>query len=266
MPIKNDGTGKRWVEMELLLPGTPDQVWQALATGPGYTAWFAKSEIEPRVGGLLRFDFGDGVSGTGEVTKREPPHEFSYVERDWEKGAPPVATEITVVGRSGDSSVVRMVHSLFTSSDAWDDQVEGFEKGWPSFFAVLRVYLAHFAGSHAASFIVNRPSLESALPTWERMLDLLGLSGANTGQRRTSSSGPEPWAGVVEHVYQDGSQRYLVLRVEEPSPGVVVVGTHDKGTPPPGLSICRYFYGEGAEQRAEESEPRWRDWLGKNFG
>ncbi|ESZ18472.1 hypothetical protein X737_18045 [Mesorhizobium sp. L48C026A00] len=35
MPIKKDETGKRWVEMEFI---TPEQVWRAIATGPGNTA------------------------------------------------------------------------------------------------------------------------------------------------------------------------------------------------------------------------------------
>jgi len=43
-----------------------------------------------------------------------------------------------------------MVHSLFASTDDWDDQMEGFEDGWPSFFEVLRLYLSHFAGMEAA--------------------------------------------------------------------------------------------------------------------
>lgn len=117
MPIKKDGTGKRWVEMELLVPGTPKQVWQAMATGRGYAAWFIEAEIEPRVGGAVRFDFGGGVYTSGEVTEWEPPHKVGYVERDWQSGAPPVATEITITSRSGDRCLVRMVHSLFTTSD-----------------------------------------------------------------------------------------------------------------------------------------------------
>ena len=36
-------TGKRWIEMEFVVPGTPEQVWQAVATGPGNTAWFTRA-------------------------------------------------------------------------------------------------------------------------------------------------------------------------------------------------------------------------------
>ena len=35
MPVRKDDSGRRWVEMEFLVPGTPAQVWHAIATGPG---------------------------------------------------------------------------------------------------------------------------------------------------------------------------------------------------------------------------------------
>ena len=76
MPIKKDGTGKRWVEMEFIAPGTPEQVWQAMATSAGNGTWFTKAEIEERVGGVLKFDFGAMGSTTGEVTVWEPPRHF----------------------------------------------------------------------------------------------------------------------------------------------------------------------------------------------
>jgi uncharacterized protein YndB with AHSA1/START domain len=272
MAIKKDGTGRRWVEMEILVPGTPEQVWQAIATGPGNAAWFAKSEIEPRVGGVLRFDFGQGATSTGEVTAWEPPHRISYVERDWDEGAPPVATEITITSRAGDRCVMRMVHSLFTTSDDWDDQVEGFESGWPAFFAVLRVYLSHFAGEHAASCGAMHPATGDSLSVWLRLCEALGLAGASVGERRTAPSSPEPWSGVVEHVHQDRQQRYMLLRIDAPAPGIALVATYDKGATSHSaagqgttVSLSRYFYGENADKLAAESEPRWCEWLNQNF-
>lgn len=281
MPIKKDGTGKRWVEMELLVPGTPEQVWQALATGPGCAAWFINAEIEPRVGGVLRFDFGLGAVSTGEVTVWEPPYRFGYVEREWEPGAPPVATEIEITARSGDRCVLRMVHSLFTSSDDWDDQVEGFEKGWPGFFAVLRVYLEHFSGEAAGSFMATVPAGADALAAWTSLGEILGLTGANVGERRTAPSGPERWSGTVEHVYQDAEQRYVLLRLDVPSPGIALFGVNDSSGSDANLGsieqqigkaasanvgLCRYYYGEGASALATEGEARWRKWFHETFG
>jgi len=274
MPIRKDGTGNRWVEMELLVPGTPEQVWKAMATGPGMAAWFVKGEIEPRVGGIFRLDFGQGVSTSGEVTAWEPPRLFGYVEREWAPGAPPVATEITITGRAGDKCVVRMVHSLFTSSDEWDDQVEGFESGWPGFFAILRAYLEHFSGRSASSFIaMASASVETPLSAWLRLSDALGLAGANVGEHRSDSSGPEAWSGSVEHVHQDARQRYVLLRVDAPSPGLALVGTADAanlgGGTGANVSVCRYVYGEDAETVAAASaasEASWREWLTRMFG
>jgi hypothetical protein len=94
---------------------------------------------------------------------------------------------------------------------------------------------------------------------------LLGLAGANVGEQRTTSSGPEPWSGVVEHVHQDAKQRYVLLRLDAPSRGLVLTGTDDKGGSTT-VSVCHFFYGENAGVLAAESEPRTREWLSKRFG
>lgn len=264
MPIKKDGSGKRWVEMELIVPGTPEQVWQTIATGPGNTAWFTPTTIEERVGGAIRFDFGANGDSKGEVTVWEPPSRFGYVERDWAEGAPPVATEITVTARSGDRCVVRMVHSLFASTDEWDDQIEGFEGGWPAFFEVLRLYLANFAGMKAAVAFVMKRVEAPQLDVWKRLTEGLGLAGANAGEERTTPQRPEALTGVVERVEQDGRQRYVLLRLTAPGPGTVLIGTYGLGTAT-NASAALYLYGDDAEQRVAASKAGWEDWFGRTF-
>lgn len=273
MPIKHDGTGKRWVEMELLLPGTPEQIWHALATGPGNTGWFVRAEIEPQVGGKLEFDFGHGATSTGEVTEWQPPLRFAYVEREWAEGAPPCATEITVTARSGDVCVMRMVHSLFTTSEQWDDEIEGFERGWVAFFEILRCYLAHFVGRPAGSFMRMGPALADAQASWQRLLQQTGLENASVGERRSATRGPEPWSGVVEAVHQDREKRYVLLRLDAPQDGILLVGTYDKGAtshaaaaPKTTVSVCRYIYGDDAQARANEADARWEAWMTETFG
>jgi uncharacterized protein YndB with AHSA1/START domain len=256
MPIKRDETGKHWVEMELLVPGTPEQVWQAMATGPGNTAWFTKASIEERVGGALQFDFGPMGSTKGEVTAWEPPRRFGYVERDWAEGAPPVATEITVTARAGGKCVVRMVHSLFTSGDDWDEQLEGFESGWPGFFEVLRVYLTHFAGMPAASFSTLTSIEEAEFDVWKRLSETIGLAGADVGDK-LALAGPERLSGIVERVRQDNKQRYVILRLDGSQPGIALIGSYEAGKHT-NASAAFYFYGENAESRAAASEPAWR--------
>lgn len=264
MPIKKDDTGKRWVEMEFITPGTPEQVWQAMATGRGNTAWFTKATVDERVGGRMEFDMGAMGTQAAEVTAWEPPHRFGYVERDWSEGAPPVATEITITARSGDRCVVRMVHSLFSTSDDWDDQMEGFEKGWPAFFEVLRLYLTHFPGQRAASFMAMANVEGDHLAAWKRLLQALDLTGADAGETRVTAAEPEALSGVIERIVQDQQQRYLVLKLGRPAPGVAIIGTYRAG-PQVVASTTIYFYGDEAEDRASVSARRWREWLGARF-
>src|SRR5262245_48596672 len=264
MPIKKDASGKRWVEMEIITPGTPEEVWQAMATGRGNTAWFTKAEIEERVGGPLRFDFGAAGASTGEVTTWEPPHRFGYVEREWCPGAPPVATEITITGRTGGECVIRMVHSLFTTSDEWDDQMEGFEKGWPSFFQVLRLYLRHFAGQPAGSFTVTIPVAGDQRMVWNRLTEMIGLSNPNVGESRTTPPQPQRWSGVIERVQQDEALRTMALRLEAPAPGIAIFSAFAAATQIM-VSVSVYFYGDEAAAAAATSEPLWREWLGRAF-
>ena len=44
MPVKKDASGRRSVEAEVEVPGTPEEVWQAIATGPGISSWFVPTE------------------------------------------------------------------------------------------------------------------------------------------------------------------------------------------------------------------------------
>src|SRR3990170_123319 len=57
MPVKKDASGRRSVEAEVEVPGTPEEVWQAIATGPGISSWFVPTRVEERVGGAAISDF-----------------------------------------------------------------------------------------------------------------------------------------------------------------------------------------------------------------
>lgn len=262
MAVKKDKSGKRWVQMETVVPGTPEQVWQAMATGSGNSSWFIATTVEERVGGKIKFDFGPGMSSTGEVTEWQPPHKFGYVERDWMPGAPAVATEITIEARKGGQCTVRMVHSLFADKDDWDDQMEGFEGGWPTPFAVLRLYLTHHAGEKGASVAIMT-KVDGDEEAWKRLLNALGLAGVAVGDR-VDASGPDGLSGTVADVRQDGRTRSLLVHVEAPAPGVLSVGTFKMGDAM-NASLWLFFYGDDAEARAAAAKTRWQPWVEKTL-
>ncbi|MGV3707550.1 MAG: SRPBCC family protein [Gemmatimonas sp.] len=267
MAIRKDGTGKRWVEMDVVLPATPEQVWHAVATGNGNAAWFTAGEIEPRVGGAFMLDFGGGNMTRGEVTRWNPPHEFGYVERGWMGDAPDVYTDIVISPRANGSSLVRMTHTITTPSDEWDDVVESFEKGWPGFFEVLHIYLQHHAGNEAGVFMTVAHTAEDSLAVWARLCDALNLTGANVGERRTIASGPEMYSGTVEYTRQDATQRYVTLRVNAPFPGVLFAGTSPATRPgaKTNVTVCRYSYGVDAATRTADLRTAWEQWMHTSF-
>lgn len=51
-----DAPDTRSLELEVEVPGTPEQIWEAIATGPGITSWLHPTEVEGREGGELSFD------------------------------------------------------------------------------------------------------------------------------------------------------------------------------------------------------------------
>ncbi|HSL83449.1 MAG TPA: SRPBCC domain-containing protein [Thermoanaerobaculia bacterium] len=267
MSVKIDPeTGERSVAMETEVPGTPEEVWRAVATGPGITAWFVPTEVAEREGGAIVFDLGPGMgSSTGVITGWEPPHRLAYEEREWMPGAPPVATELHVEAKAGGTCVVRMVHSLFTDKDDWDGQLESFENGWPPFFHVLAGYLRHFAGQLCAQVRVAGTVSGAAEDAWSALAGGLGLPEPREGERLAARAADAPaLAGVVEWVGDREDQRGVVLRTEEPAPGFALLGAFAWGDAAH-ASLALYLYGKAGSAAARREADTWRAWMGERF-
>ena len=67
------------LELESEVPGTPEQVWAALATATGISAWFLPTESEERLGGRLVTHMGPDEA-PADITAWEPPFRFAYEE------------------------------------------------------------------------------------------------------------------------------------------------------------------------------------------
>ncbi len=75
MSVRKDPSGRRWVEVEIEVPGTLEQVWEAIASGPGVSAWFVPTEV--RADGTVVCHFGPGMDQIGKPTLWEPPRRFA---------------------------------------------------------------------------------------------------------------------------------------------------------------------------------------------
>jgi uncharacterized protein YndB with AHSA1/START domain len=266
MSVKKDESGRRSVQAEVEVPGTPEEVWQAIATGPGISSWFVPSEVEEREGGAAVSHFGPGASmdSVSRITAWDPPHRFAAESHDLGPDAPPIATEWIVEARSGGACVVRVVHSLFTSADDWDNQMEGWESGWPDFFRILRLYLTHFRGSRGSLMQLGNTATEPKSEAWSALTGSLGLAGATIGQRVRTQAGAPPLAGLVERVGEDPYPEELLLRLDEPTPGLAHLFAIDLGGQVY-VSIRLYLYGDQASAAVARDEPLWQAWMNKAF-
>ena len=262
MPVKKDASGRRSVEAEVEVRGTPEEVWQAIATGPGISSWFVPSEVEPREGGTAVSHFGPGNSmdSVGVIRTWEPPRRFVV---ETQEGPVPVATEWTVETRSGGTCVVRVVHSWFASSDDWDGQFEGHEHGWRAFFNILRLVLEHFRGEPCSAFQLMAVAPEPKKEAWNALAAPLGFVGAAEGKRVNAPADAPPLARLVEKI---GPSEFpeLLLRLDEPAPGLA----HFFALPMGGkvyMIVRVYLYGSRAAAVAPREEGVWQSWIGARF-
>ena len=264
MPTQKDPNGRRFIAVETEVPGTPEEVWQAIATGPGLTAWFVPSRVEERAKGSMVMNFGPGMESNAEIQEWDPPRRFLAENKEgMGPGSPAMATEWTIEAKAGGTCRVRVVHSWFASTDDWDSQFESVEKGWPAFFRILNRYLAHFRGQPCTQVQLMAFTPGTRESVWEQLARPLGLAGANTGQSVKSTGDAPRFAAAVEYVSAKANPE-LTLRLEEPAPGTAHVSVAPMGGQVY-VYLCLYLYGAGAAAVAEREEPVWQEWLGKLF-
>jgi len=237
------------IELEVAVPGTREQVWPAISTGPGIGAWFVPTEVE---GDAITLHFGPGVDEPGRITASEPPHRFTYgadqggLTFDWR------------VRDAGDGTcVVRLVNGGFGS----DSEQRGMEAGWRLFLENLRLYLTHFRGQPCRSILVTGVAPGPREAAWRVYAEALGVPaeaerGADVA---ATGDGVPPLAGTVERA----SPGMLTLLAREPAPGVVLAAAEGEGDTVY-LSLFAYLYGDGAAA-ADAAEPAWQAWMQERF-
>src|SRR5215475_1452404 len=262
MSVKKEASGRRVVQIEVELPGTPEEVWQVIATGPGISSWFVPTEFEERDGKpvAVKLSFGPGMEIRSEVTHWEPPHMFAT--KAGLPGSPPIANEWTVEAQAGGVCILRIVQSLFASTDDWDNQLEGAKGGLASFLQILRIYLTHFRGQRSAVMKWMVPVAGTEAEAWESLTAALGLKGLSVGQRCTAPAGVPAFRGVAEYVTQ--SPYDALLRLDKPGPGVAALGAVNFG----GQSMVAlnfYLYGDQAAGTVAHETPLWEAWIDQQF-
>lgn len=251
----------RSLEFEVEVAGSPEEVWTAIATGPGISSWYVPHTVEEREGGAatLRFGPGDGMEVRARVAAWEPPHRVVFANEGDEEG---LAFEWLIEARSGDTCVVRLVNTGFGTSEEWDAQYDGMADGWPLFLRNLQLHLEHFCGQSATPAL---PMAAGALPVdaaWVTLISALGIAGPIALDQHIELRADGDLA-VAGRVVDLGPQR-LALVVDDPAPGTAFLAVEAMGGQA-AVSLWSYLYGPEGRAAAERDEPRWIDWLAAVF-
>jgi uncharacterized protein YndB with AHSA1/START domain len=229
---------------EIVIAGTPEQVWEAITTAAGSEAWSFRLDVEPRVGGAVRIGrepFADEAQAT--VSAWEPPTRFEYRDGTF-------ATEFLVTARDQGSCVVRVVSSLQTDGEGWDEIAEEARKGWRMTLQVLRTYVTHFAGQPAAKVDLMVPVKAPATARaeiGEKLIRKLGI-----GEK--TCTGPLI-SGEVDH----RGPFFALVRTKEL--GMFAISCFPMDAVTLSINVTGRLYGPEAEARATKERPRWREWL-----
>ncbi|MCG5213921.1 SRPBCC family protein [Streptosporangium sp. KLBMP 9127] len=240
------------VHKELTLDATPEQVWQAIATGPGIDSWYmGRNEIDPGAGGATRLTIG-GHTEAADVTAWEPSKRLAYRGETGENGAF-MAFEWLIEARDRGSTVLRLVHNGFLGDD-WETEYDALNKGWDMYLHKLVQYLTYFPGRTATPVFAARPEAGAPDHAFASIRAALGLTApvAEGDHVRLTPDGFAPIEGVVDYV----SPTFLGVRTSDAlyrfiygMRSTFVVGHH-------------LFAGHPDPERADAA---WQSWLDHTF-
>ena len=246
------------LEFSVEVPGTPEQVWQAIATAKGMSAWFAPTEMQEREGGALHFTMGPEMGSDGKVTGWDPPRRLVY-EEDWAAlmgkdpdALSPLTSEFLVEAQSGGTCIVRVTSSGFGTGAAWESEFwDTMAPGWMPFFDNLRLYLSHFPGQEATHLEATASHPGDAEALWSTLHDALGLGDEGSAVEVRGAT------GTVERV----GPRQTLVRLTAPVPGMLNVYAWDEGGGKATAGVRAYLFSADAADYARREQPAWQAWL-----
>jgi uncharacterized protein YndB with AHSA1/START domain len=248
----------RSIELEVEVDGTAEEVWTAIATGPGIGSWYVPHTVEERTDGASTASFGPGpeMQVNQRVAAWEPPRRIVFDGGDPTEG---LAFEWLIEAKRGGTCIVKLVNSGFLVGEEWDDYFDAMTDGWGIFLANLQLHCTHFSGRSATASLpmATWPGPQGA--AWSVLTTALGVSAApSIGDRLDISAGDDTPAlgGQVVAV----APHRISLLLDTPAEGTGFLAAEGRGEHAE-VSIWTYLYGEAGRTAAEHDDPLWRAWL-----
>ncbi|WP_328321966.1 SRPBCC domain-containing protein [Kribbella sp. NBC_00382] len=224
-------TEERRIEAEIPLDATPDEVWEAIATEAGLTAWFAPMDPAPDE---------NGVSADGVVLRWEPGIGFAIQ-------AETSAFEYLIEPQDDGSSILRFVQTGFLGDD-WEAEYEATARGWDLYFHTLQLYVSGFHGAPATYVVAEGPAWSGTPEAWQKLRDAVGGEVGTKVELDVYGLGI-----VVGEVDYDGPS-HLGITTE-----YAMLRFHNRSLLGMPVALGHHYYGPG--QDAKRLEDAWQSWL-----
>lgn len=222
-----------------------DDIWQAIATGPGIDSWFmGRNEVAD---GVVRTVFADCAITASEVGKR-----FAFTSAVADDGRF-IAYDFLIEGREGASTSLRLVSSGFLPGDDWADEYFAMTRGHALFFRTLLELLTFFPGRSATPVTVTGPMIGDWERAWSTLAAALGLDHpAEVGDEVTIAlDASAPIAGTVYFV----NEHVIAVRATDAMYRLV------RGLHGPMLGMHHVF----ADVDPATVERLWQTWIDRVF-
>lgn len=135
-------------ETRVVIDRPIQEVWKAITDAKEMARWFAgEMTVEPGVGGFVLAEFCPGMEWKTMIEVWEPDRHLRLTENREGVMSASGLEEVREACRlvedfylqaEGGKTILRLVHSGFGASKAWDDEYEGTQGGWPICFFRLK--------------------------------------------------------------------------------------------------------------------------------
>lgn len=181
----------RSIETQLEIAAPIEAVWKALTDPAELVRWFPlEAQVVPGPGGSIRWSWGEPIVADSRIEIWEPNRRLRAVEmtaladhlskpEETEKLDAPAARarvlDFTLESRGG-KTLLRLVHSGFTSGSDWEDEIySGVFHGWQFELRSLKHYLEHHRGENRIVAWARAECALSYADTWKRLMRPGGL-------------------------------------------------------------------------------------------
>lgn len=246
---------RRAIDLSVEVPGTPETVWEAIATGPGISSWFIPCTVDEREGGDVIMDFGPAGQAPARVTVWDPPNRVVFQD-----AGRPIAYEWLVEARDGGSCIVRLVNSGFGEGADWDAEFDGMTEGWKIFMRNLRLHLSHFAGQPVRTIVPMGVAEGPNHAAFATLCDALGVPDDLSPGDSFVAAGPgvPELRGRVHDADRKPRVSTYHLLLDAPSPGTAFVAAEGDGDKV-GVSIYLYLRGDAGMSVTDAWTPLFRE-------